>query len=343
MKKIFLFGSLALLMLFSSCSEKGKSLLPTVTGSAFDMLVVGSPKAWNDSAGRSLQEVFTAPIPCLPEAEANFNVIFIPVTSFDHVVKPARNIFFYEIDPNRYTKGSIHFSEDLWAHPQAVVKVTAPDQHTFIETVKENQTKILRFFTTAEEERALNYYKSYQNMNIEKQVQSLFGVGMIVPGNLDKSKVGKNFIWISNANPDMTQNLLVYSRPYGSTRDFEVKRLLAVQDSFTRIYVPGPSRGSYIAFEPKVQPVSEVLDNDYSDYCVEVRGLWRCIGDVMGGPFVSRSYLSADHKNIITSVAFIYGPGHDKRNVLRMLEASAGSLRVKSAQSAPADSIPDKK
>ena len=114
----------------------------------------------------------------------------------------------------------------------------------------------------------------------------------------------------------MTQNLLVYSRPYGSTRDFEVKRLFAVQDSLPAFTFQDPSRGSYIAFEPKVQPVSEVLDNDYSDYCVEVRGLWRCIGDVMGGPFVSRSYLSADHKNIITSVAFIYGPGHDKRNVL---------------------------
>ena len=60
-----------------------------------------------------------------------------------------------------------------------------------------------------------------------------------------------------------------------------------------------------------------------------MRGRWHCPIDVMGGPFVSRNYLSADHRNIVSVVVFLYAPGMEKRNRLRMLEAAAGSLKVK--------------
>lgn len=323
MKKILIF-LLPLLMLLSCGKVDYK---PTVTGSTFDMLVVGEQKIWNDTAGKALNKLLSAPVPCLPELENNFKVIYVQPSTFDNVLRPARNIIFYEINGAKYTHGNITYEKDRWANTQAIARIVAPDEEEFLKVLDQKKQELLRFFTNAEETRALNFYSSYQNREAIEQVKSMFGVSLLIPAHLTKVKAGNNFMWISNGDIDMMENIFIYSYPYTSPDDFLASHILAVQDSLTKIYIPGPTEGSYMVHESRVEPVSEFIKVPTSDYCIEVRDLWRCEGDVMGGPAVSRSFLSPDHKQIITAGAFLYGPGHDKRNKLRMLEATLGSLR----------------
>ncbi|MCQ2191431.1 MAG: DUF4837 family protein [Paludibacteraceae bacterium] len=331
MKKTIIGALAAFALALSSCSESGR-FLPTVQGSTYDLLVVGSDSVWNSQAGKVMDSLFGGPMPALPEDEPYFKVIPLRTQFFDATVKPTRNIVFYEVNPSRYTKGSVRYEKDLWARSQALVYITAPDVATLTATVRNNSARMLRYLVDAEEARAVDYYKSYTNRDFSEQIQKKFGVGMLVPTDLNKMRDTTGFMWISNGNMNVNQNLLVFSSPYTKESDFSAEHLVAVQDSFTTQFVPGPSENSFMKRQPLVPLTSEVLKNDNSDYCVEVRGRWHCPKDVMGGPFVSRNYLSADHKSIITAVAFLYAPGNPKRNRLRMLEACAGSLKVKAAK-----------
>ena len=79
-------------------------------------------------------------------------------------------------------------------------------------------------------------------------------------------------------------------------------------------------------------PVSTVLPTVDGKYSVEIRGLWRIEGDIMGGPFVSRSYLDPENKNIITVEAFVYRPNKSKRSAYRQLEAMISSVKFKTQE-----------
>lgn len=337
MNKILLTPFFFLIVVLAGCS--GNSIFkPTVTGSTFDVVVVGSSKIWNGAAGHSINDLLLSPMPCLPEDEANFNVIHIIPSSFDNVMKPARNILFYDVDPNKYTKVSVHYSSDIWAHPQAIVKLTAPSDTALSSFIKIHGGELTRYFTDAEENRSRSFYSTYRNEAAIFQVQRQFGVDMLIPTNLDRMKVGTNVLWVANNNLNVNQNILIFKFPYTSSVQFSPKNLVAVQDSFCSVFIPGPTMGSYMVHEKRIPFVTEVLKHTDSDYCVEVRGMWRCEGDVMGGPFVSRSFLSADHSSIITAMAFLFAPGKNKRNTLRMLESCIGSLQINSFKLPKADS-----
>lgn len=331
MKKILFVVFTSIVCFLSSCSDSGR-FLPTITGSTFDLLVVGSDPIWKSEAGRTIDSVFGGPMPALPQEEPFFKVIHLKRAYFDNTVNTARNIVFYDVDPNKYTKGSLHFEENAWAKPQAIVHITAPDVATLDSVVSKNCQQLRRYFTVAEEKRARNYFTTYQNRDFAENVMKRFGVSMLVPLELTVKRDTTNFVWMSNGSNDISQNMCVFTSPYTSNSDFSAEHLVAVQDYYTSKYVPGPSEGSFMNHQPLEPLTYEVLKNDYSDFCVEVRGLWHCEKDVMGGPFVSRNYLSADHKSIITAMVFLYAPGKDKRNRLRMLEGAAGSLCVKPAK-----------
>ncbi len=331
MKKLLISAASAAIMALSACSD-GSRFLPTITGSTFDLLVVGADSVWNRPSGRAVDSLFSSPMPALPENEPYFKVIHLKTSEFDATVKTARNIVFYAVDPSMYTKGTVNYLNNLYAKPQAVVKITAPNEEVLKETIIERGDEIRRYLCDAEEGRALNYYKSYQNLNYSRIIQRKFGVDILIPADLNKMRDTADVIWMSNGNLNVNQNMLIFQSPYRNREDFSPSHLLAVQDSITKKYIPGPSEGSFMQRQKLVPISSEVLNNKNSDYCMEVRGMWHCPIDVMGGPFVSRNYLSADHKNIITALVFLYAPGNEKRNRLRMLEASAGSLRVKVAE-----------
>ena len=321
MKKLFLF--LCLLLLLGSCDNKGGGgvLLPTVTGASFDLLVVGDPIVWKDTAGHKLYDVLDDDTPGLPQSEPLFNLSFIPESQFDRVLKPARNILMYNIDPAMYTQGKVTYKRNRWAKIQAIVQITAPDQNEMAKVLEEKRQEIIDFFVNIEYERTLVFYKRYFNGKTRQLVKDSVGVLLSIPDFLNKSMGQHNFVWLSNGSLDSRQDIVAYRVPYHNQTDFSKQKLIAVRDSVMKQYIAGPSEGSYMTTEVKnYEPISRELMVD-NRYCVEIRGLWRVEGDMMGGPFVSRSYYDEKNNDIVTIEAFVYAPQHNKRNKMRLMEA----------------------
>ena len=320
MKKIVLY-IIMLTMFFSSCKEDKGVLLPTVTGAAYDLLVVGNPSVWKDTAGRELFNLLDEDTPGLPQSEPLFDISFIPSSQFDAVLKPARNILLYDINEQGYTQGKVTYKRNRWAKIQAIVQITAPNQEEMAKVIRENGAQIVDFFVNKEYERSLEYYRRYSNGKNRELIRKVVGVDISIPDFLNKSKEGENFVWVSNGSLDSRQDVVVYRTPYHGPADFSKEKLVAMRDSVLKIYIEGPSEGSYMGTDTINCELTykEMMVDDH--YCTEIRGLWRVQGDFMGGPFVSRSYYDDKQKNMVTVETFVYAPQHKKRNKIRLMEA----------------------
>lgn len=299
--------------------------MPGITGAAFDVLVVGDERLWRDTVGRSLFDLLNTDMPCFPQSEPMFNISFIRENDFSGILKPVRNIVFFEVS-DRYTIGKATYLKDRWASPQALVKLTAPDRETFLQFLEDKGEEVVRYLVDAEKKRSLSFFSKYCNPEASQKVKRAVNVNMRVPNHLNRYREEENFIWMTDGNLDMTQNIVVYSYPYYGKEDFRVERLLHKRDSVMKRYIAGPSEGSYMTTEYRCEPACREYIDVNDRYLVEVRGLWRVEGDIMGGPFVSRSYLDAALGRIVTVEAYLYGPFKKKRNTMRQLEAMIQTL-----------------
>ncbi len=331
--KIFKFlyiGVFTLLIstLVISCKDKNSSpLLPSITGSAFDVLVVGDPVIWKDSAGKALFDVLNEDMPGLPQSEPTFNISFIPERDFSGILKPVRNLIMFDVNDKIYTQGKVSYARNRWSKPQAIVKIIAPDQKEFIRIVKEKQTEFVSFLEEAERSRAHAFFARYSNPEGAKIIYDHLGTQVTIPSSLNKYKTGNDFVWLSNGSIDLRQDVIIYRYPYHGPDDFKVENLLQKRDSILKEYIEGPAPGSYMTTEHRFDVTYKEVHTD-EGYCVLLRGLWRVEGDLMGGPFVSRTCWDKEHNQIITIEGFVYGPSHKKRNYMRQLESVIYSLKI---------------
>lgn len=321
--------SVALMSLFTvpSCTNMDNSLFTTtVGGNAYDVMVVGDANVWKSPAGRCLFDVLDEEMPGLPQSEPYFNIFFLRTQDFTDIVKPMRSLVFYQIDSCKFTQGKVSFRKDEWAATQAIVNVTAPDQEEMIRVLKEKKRAILDFLVDKECERSILYFNRYSNLDGMSLLRDKLGIKVMLPHFIDKSKVGDNFVWLSNGSLDVRMDILAYRTPFHDKKDMSLERIVERRDSLTKIYVPGPSEGSYMCVEDEVIPPVGRHILFKGRKCTEVRGLWRVEGGFMGGPFVSRSFVDTLHQEVVTMDAFVYAPQHEKRNKIRQVEAVLHSL-----------------
>lgn len=340
MKKILVLCEMIALMamIFSlpSCerrtgktSGKGNILLPSVTGAAYDVLVVGKREIWKSEQGKVLFDILNEDVPGFPQSEPLFNISFTTKNDFVDIFKPLRNIIMYDIDSEIYTQGKVKYETDKWSTPQALVYITAPSLEEFAEVLKSEKNNIVDYLVQAEYNRAISFYTKYCHNDFRMKIEKTFGASMIVPSHFDRSRFVKDFAWMSDGNLNITQNLAVYSFPCADFQKLTIDSLIAKRDSFMKIYVKGPSEGSYMTTEKRFEPVLRNYKDGDDHLVAEVRGLWCMEGDAMGGPFVSRFFFDEKKDRVLVSEAFVYGPNQKKRNVFRQLDAMSSSLKIK--------------
>ena len=110
----------------AGCKGKGLGLLPSATGSAYEVLVVMDNSLLKGEVGKEIKEVLTSDVPGLPQSEPQFRVSTVSVNHFDKILKPVRNILIVETD-DIYTQPKLSFARNVWAQGQMVLYLKAPD------------------------------------------------------------------------------------------------------------------------------------------------------------------------------------------------------------------------
>ncbi|PLX12262.1 MAG: hypothetical protein C0597_13650 [Marinilabiliales bacterium] len=315
-----------IIALLSSCKDNDQSnLLPNVTGKSGEVVLIIEAEHWNSDIGTEFKNTLSQSYPALPQPEPMFDLVHIPYNSFSNIFKTHRNLIFAKVDKN-IPEPKILIQENLWAKPQLIINVIAPDAKSLEDVVREKRDLIVDRIMKKEMERYAANYKKYEQIVIADQLERKFGVRLTVPRGYSLDLDTTDFMWIENrGRGDVVQGILVYSYDIPEV-ELTTSYLFAKRNQFTKRFVPGPEAGSYMAVETESTPYRrEITVNNIN--VIELRNLWKVENDYMGGPFISLSFVDEKLNKVINIDGFVYAPQFDKRDYLRQVEAVLNSVQ----------------
>lgn len=312
-------------------SKKKSVLTPTSAGSPYEILLVANEDDFHNGAVDSLYAVLTDDMAGVAQSEPCFKVSRITKNNLSKTLRLCRNIVIIKIDPTMYTTAKFKFSRDVYAAPQIVMTIQAPNALKFKNFVTENHDVIIEFFTRAELNRQIDQLREDHQPHISEAIRKTFGSEMWVPTELTRIKTGRNFVWAASQdrfpkNVEQNLNIVVYSYPYRHANTFTEAYFVHKRDSVMKANVPGPREGQYMMTVKGFNLISD--ETVHGKYAQVVRGLWNIKGYDMGGPFVSVSRVDEKYQRVVVAEAFVYYPNQPKRNILKKLEAALYTLRL---------------
>ncbi|NJM16387.1 MAG: DUF4837 family protein [Bacteroidales bacterium] len=294
-KTLKLLLALSAAMLFSCQTENRNPLLPNISGAAGEVIVVMQKSLWEGGTGSEMRVRLAYDYGILPQEEPAFDLIFIPPDGFSNMFKLNRNIIIAKV---KSTADSAMFAakNDIWAKPQLVMEIIAPDTVSLTDFIKLNGPKMASLMEDAERNRIMASFKANQNKTISDQLQRNHHINLIVPSNFNIDVDSNNFVWMSHETPEISQSILIYHYPYEEGNSFTKSFLISKRNEICKAYVPGPNQGSYMGTER-----DELVDfNEFGykgRYIAYLKGLWKLEnGGFMGGAIYQYLY-----------------PGHNKK------------------------------
>lgn len=329
MRRVFNFVMLfSLVFSFVSCKQKGRGLMtPTSSALPYEVLVVISNDVKQTEAGSRLKEVLSSDVPGLPQSESAFKIMETDPAHFDGILKPIRNIVIVDVDKSQYTKASMTSQKDVYAFPQSILTLKAPDVQSLVEYLELNRSTIVQYFTNAEMNRQMVIYEKNPNNMGSALVKEMFGSDVWLSGELKSVKKGQDFLWLgTSGGGDVNQYYVMYSIPYVDKDSFTKEYFIHKRDSVMSINIPGESEGMYVTTDTDFTQFKPISIR--GQYALEARGLWRMKNDFMGGPFVSHMRLDTENNRLVFTEIFVYAPEKLKRNYVRSMEASLYTVRL---------------
>ncbi len=315
----FLFS--ALLILAFSCNEPEQRIARSVGATSEILVVTQNDAQWEAEPGTAVRDFFGQDQYGLPQSEPLFKLSDINVDKLSDMFKKHRNLFVIEIN-SKIKEAVVETRSDLWAKPQRVIKITAPDYVTWVEAFDKNKEGFRLLYERSERERLLTIFRPTAKVDMMEPVQKTFGFKMIIPEGFYIAKQDQNFMWLRKETNDFSQGLIIYQRPYRDTVNFSRNSIIKVRDSLVMLHIPGPSEGSFMTTDKEfVPPITTKTQNFVTEFAVETRGMWNLIGDYMAGPFLSYTFVNPKNNQLITVEGYVYAPNKDKRDHLRQLEA----------------------
>jgi hypothetical protein len=219
------------------------------------------------------------------------------------------------------TKSKVETLRNVWSHPQRVVKIKAASDTAFINLFAKHSEAIKELFNQNERARFSAQNALNRNFAAEKLLSDQFGIKMVISKDFYQAKKMSDFVWLRSETTANSLGIMIYTYPYKDTAQMNPAAVLAARDKYTKLYVPGPLEGSYMAVEREFYPAVSRKILFKNMFAVETRGLWKTVGDFMGGPFVNYTIVDAPRKRIIVFDGYVYYPNKSKRNYVRQLES----------------------
>lgn len=311
---------IALFVAAVSCSSgKQKALLPNVSGKAGEVIIAMDKDNWEGDLGNEVRYVLGGDTPYLAQKEPLFNLVNVSPTGFADLFRVHRNIVIFSTDSS-LQEGKVVYRADLWARPQCVIEVSAPDSKTLLNLFRENSDNISGALEQAERDRIIANAKLYEEYGIAEAVRGKISGSPHFPSGYKLRKMTDDFIWIADDKQYSTQGVFIYWYPAEEKENFSKENILAHRNAFMKANVPGMFDNTWMTTSTFIEPTVEFISFRGRQFA-QTRGFWEVQNDFMGGPFVSHSFYSRDGKDIIVVEAWVYAPKYDKRQLLRQVES----------------------
>ena len=315
-------AALTAIIALSACNsaKTKKALMPNITGKAGEVIVVIDQGDWEGAVGTVLRDSLAGDTPFLPQREPLFSLVNVPQSAFTNMFKVHRNIILLNINSSVVEPGVV-FRKDIWAAPQTVINVNAPNAETAVTLIEENSRKMALAIEQAERDRIISNTKKYEELKLAPVVREIFGGSPHFPSGYQLKKKTSDFVWIEYAIQHVTQGIFIYKYPVVEGEQMlSLESLVENSDEVLKNNVPGMFDNTYMMISDFLTPSIEYQRYKGLEFA-EIRGLWEVYNDYMGGPFVSHAFYSQDGKDVIVLQAWVYAPKYDKRQYLRQVES----------------------
>ena len=328
-KSLFIVMTL-LLFVASSCIDRseGPKKDRSAGGTSEILVVTQNEEQWSGMIGDTIRSFFLHAQYGLPQPEASNKLAQINVSGFNDMFKKHKCILLVEINPN-LKEPVVETGEDLWAAPQRVVKIMAPNRASWCETFNKQKEAYKVMYDQVERARILSILRPSNDVKITQRIKEKMGFDMIIPSGFFISKDEPDFMWIRKELEKNSFGIFIYTTPYKDTIQLERDNLVTVRDRMMQRYVPGPADGSFMTTEKEfVPPVVNYISTFPTGFAAEMRGMWCLVGDYMAGPFVSYTFPDNRTGNLVTLEGYIYYPNHDKRDDLLQVQSLLYSIKM---------------
>lgn len=301
---------------------------PSAAGKSGEILVVADSSVLYSEGGKIIIDSLIQAFPAIPQYEPLFRVVPIEPKAFKNILAHHRNVFFIETGPMQDGKNySLSFKNDVYATGQLVVRFRAADMNWLTSSALLMSSSVIQKFRDEEFSRAVKGMKELRRTEISRKVEKAAGIELPLTDDYFIAVNKGNYNWIRKETIHMSYGIQIYRLPYVSDQSFSDSSMIALRDSLSKIYIPGPSKSSYMTTDKQVPAITEVTTiNDH--YTLKVKGLWRTEGDFMGGPYTSYLIHHKKGNELIFIDTFIYAPRFDKREYVKQMEAVIHSMRI---------------
>ena len=314
-----LFISLFVVIYSNSCTPPTVSSLPNPMGRVGEMIIVAPEYIWKSPIGDSIRSYFSEPDMGirLPAPEPAYSYSY--QTKLTGSTQRFRNIVIINVDMG-FEKTKVELRTNAHAQNQLIFNIEAPSADSALSCIARSKDYIVSRFLTNDRTATIEDYKRANAKKIVDKLHEKFQVEMIIPHSYSIQVEKDNFIWIGREERERNWYILVWKDPYLRTTQLHPDSLIFRMNAMTRMHVPGPTPGSYMADEPMVIPAIKRFEKD-GIYTVQINGLWQTEKSYMGGPYVNHTIVDTQRGQMVTGIGFVFYPNRDKRQMVRQLEA----------------------
>ncbi len=319
-----------LMVVTSACNrDNEKPRKERSAGGTSEILVVTqNDEQWEGMIGDTIRAFFLQAQYGLPQPEALYKLSHINVSGFSDMFKKHKCLLIVEINRN-LDKPVVETGEDVWAAPQRVMKIVAPDYSSWCQVFNEQKEAYKVMYDKVERDRILTVLRPSNDVNITQRIKEKLGFDITIPAGFFIAKDEPDFMWIRKELEKNSFGMFIYTTPYEDTLQLELSSLVSLRDRMMQKYVPGPTDGSFMTTEKEdMPPMLNYISTYPTGFAAEMRGMWCLVGDYMAGPFISYTFPDNRTGNLVTLEGYVYYPNHEKRDDLLQMQSLLFSVRM---------------
>ncbi|MCR4921699.1 MAG: DUF4837 family protein [Bacteroidaceae bacterium] len=320
--------AVVLLLVGSSSCRDERSRLSASVGLPSELLLVVDPQVWGSDLSDSLTQLLKGEVPGLMQQEPFFRLTRVLSQHYTRSYSTMHSKLFVRIDP-RLRRPMLGVSRNVVARPQIEVTLAAPSLDALRAYIYSKGMDARQLLADAQIEMRAARLRRHFSPQADAALREVLGYSICAPREIQATKKAERFLWAGSNRNEKDLNLVVYAYPWDGSDICTPETFVAKRDSVMQQHIPGSTDEQWmqttrIDGRPVVFCSQRAIDGRRVQ---EVRGLWEMRRGALGGPFVSLVTIDTTAAQVVVAEGFVYSPSTDKRDLLRMVEASLRTLR----------------
>lgn len=351
---------LPLFLALAACGSDWLTGPQNATGYPEEILIVSDSTTWLGPIGDAIRQELAQPIATLPGTVGAFRLRYQPLSrAFFSQIQATRSVVFVGKIDDSTTVGNflrarisedgqqalregtgrgIYLRENLWANNQLVTFATAASDSALAFELHERGDELRRAYNTiADAATEVEMFNRGEQVSAEDAMQAQHDLRLRLQSDyiliqdttatpLDRS--GRFFRYRRIAGTDSWRDFFIYYEDNADPSVLESVDLDALTDALLETFARGSEDSSFVQLDPR-RPVAHDSIEITGLPTLEKRGLWRMIGDFMGGPYVRYALYNPEQRRFVVyyGMTFAPNPQYDKRAFLRQMAVIGRTLR----------------